>query len=178
MTSNLDYQEAFVWIWLPDAVEPVVAGKLTRDGQKLLFNYGRSYLERPDAIAIYDRVLAVQPRNAKAMLRLCEVYRKVGEFERALGYCQDAVQADPAYTQAYLQLGSLLYNRLDFAGALSAYDQCFANDPNNLECQFRRGLDRGKPFRLRRRRSPSGRIRRPPNALNITEASPRPPPRH
>ena len=60
MTSNVDYQEAFVWIWLPDAVSPVVAGKLTQDGQKLLFNYGRSYLERPNAIAIYDRELPLQ----------------------------------------------------------------------------------------------------------------------
>ena len=60
MTSNADYQEAFVWIWLPDAASPVVAGKLTQDGQKLLFNYGRSYLERPNAIAIYDRELPLQ----------------------------------------------------------------------------------------------------------------------
>jgi serine/threonine-protein kinase HipA len=60
MTSNVNYQQAFVWIWLPDAVEPVVAGKLTQDGQKLLFNYGRSYLERHNAIAIYDRELPLQ----------------------------------------------------------------------------------------------------------------------
>lgn len=60
MTSNVDYQEAFVWIWLPDAASPVVAGKLTQDGQTLLFNYGRSYLERPNAIAIYDRELPLQ----------------------------------------------------------------------------------------------------------------------
>lgn len=65
MTSNLDHQQAFVWIWLPDAVEPVVAGKLTQDGQTLLFNYGRSYLERTDleqgnAIAIYEPELPLQ----------------------------------------------------------------------------------------------------------------------
>ena len=66
MTSNLDPQQAFVWIWLPDAVEPVVAGKLTQNGKQLLFNYGRSYLERAHgeqakAIAIYDRELPLQP---------------------------------------------------------------------------------------------------------------------
>jgi len=60
MTFKLNYQQAFVWIWLPDAIAPVVAGKLTQDGQKLLFNYGRSYLERPNAIAIYDRELPLQ----------------------------------------------------------------------------------------------------------------------
>ena len=55
MTSNKsEYSEAFVWIWLPGAIRPVVAGKLTLDGDKLVFNYGKSYLERKNAIPIYD----------------------------------------------------------------------------------------------------------------------------
>ncbi len=54
MPSNPSYTQAFVWIWLPDKTEPVVAGKLSLDGQNLLFNYGKSYLDRDNAIAIYD----------------------------------------------------------------------------------------------------------------------------
>ena len=58
MTSNKSgYSEAFVWIWLPGAIEPVVAGKLTADGDKLVFNYGKSYLKRKNAISIYDTEL-------------------------------------------------------------------------------------------------------------------------
>ncbi|MGB8603196.1 MAG: HipA N-terminal domain-containing protein, partial [Rhizomicrobium sp.] len=45
--------EAYVWIWLPTRHEPVVAGRLVRDGDIHVFNYGRSYLERVDAIPIY-----------------------------------------------------------------------------------------------------------------------------
>src|SRR4051812_13571864 len=52
MTSNAP-DEAFVWIWLPGAVQPVVAGRLTPVGDIIEFNYGRSYLERDDAIPIY-----------------------------------------------------------------------------------------------------------------------------
>jgi serine/threonine-protein kinase HipA len=44
---------AFVWIWLPEQTEPVVAGRVFRDGPRLSFNYGRSYLARPDAVALY-----------------------------------------------------------------------------------------------------------------------------
>ncbi|VAX02784.1 HIPA PROTEIN, partial [hydrothermal vent metagenome] len=54
MPSNPSYTQAFVWIWLPGKTEPVVAGKLSLDGQNLLFNYGKSYLDRDNAIAIYD----------------------------------------------------------------------------------------------------------------------------
>jgi len=45
--------EAYVWIWLPDATEPVVAGRLHTAGDIITFNYGRSYLDRADAIPIY-----------------------------------------------------------------------------------------------------------------------------
>lgn len=45
--------EAYVWVWLPEASEPVVAGVLTRQGARFVFNYGRSYLDRPDAMALY-----------------------------------------------------------------------------------------------------------------------------
>lgn len=44
---------AFVWVWLPDATEPVVAGRLDPVGPIVTFTYGRSYLERDDAIPLY-----------------------------------------------------------------------------------------------------------------------------
>ncbi len=50
-TSERD--RAFVWFWLPAASEPVVAGALDREGAILTFTYGRSYLERGDAIPLY-----------------------------------------------------------------------------------------------------------------------------
>lgn len=58
MTSEKDaglpsVKEAFVWIWLPGAVAPVVAGRIEREGNAHIFTYGRSYLERESAIPIY-----------------------------------------------------------------------------------------------------------------------------
>lgn len=54
------YLEAYVWVWLPDAIQPVVAGLLTKRDQQLVFNYGRSYLDRPNAIALYAPELTLQ----------------------------------------------------------------------------------------------------------------------
>lgn len=54
MTSESDApREAYVWIWLPGASEPVVAGRIEADGDTYIFNYGRSYLDRNNAIPIY-----------------------------------------------------------------------------------------------------------------------------
>lgn len=60
-SSPKHFKEAFVWIWLSGQVEPVVAGKLTTEGNTLLFNYGKSYLERDNAIPIYDHELPLKP---------------------------------------------------------------------------------------------------------------------
>lgn len=44
---------AYVWIWLPGETEPVVAGRLMREGERLTFTYGASYRQRANAIPIY-----------------------------------------------------------------------------------------------------------------------------
>lgn len=53
-------EEAYVWIWLPGATDPVVAGRIARDRDRLIFNYGQSYLDRDEAIPIYDPELPLK----------------------------------------------------------------------------------------------------------------------
>lgn len=60
MTSKPTYNEIYVWIWLPGETEPVVAGKITKADKRVLFAYGQSYLERSNAISIYDKELPLK----------------------------------------------------------------------------------------------------------------------
>jgi serine/threonine-protein kinase HipA len=53
MTSDVGYTEAYVWLWPPGETQPIVAGRIAKVGQQLIFNYGRSYLTKKDAISIY-----------------------------------------------------------------------------------------------------------------------------
>ena len=46
-------REAYVWTWLADRTEPVVAGRLAPTPLGLQFNYGRSWLARRDALPLY-----------------------------------------------------------------------------------------------------------------------------
>jgi len=64
--------EAYVWIWLPDEIEPVVAGLLYDAGespQRFFFAYGRSYLDRPNAIPLspYELPLQRGPQEPKGL---------------------------------------------------------------------------------------------------------------
>jgi serine/threonine-protein kinase HipA len=58
--ANPPATEAFVWIWLPGRLEPAIAGRIEWDGGLYTFNYGRSYLERSDAISIFAPELPLQ----------------------------------------------------------------------------------------------------------------------
>lgn len=62
MTSDAQgrTREAYVWVWLPGATEPVVAGRLAPTAQGLQFNYGQSYLARDNAIPLYEPELPLE----------------------------------------------------------------------------------------------------------------------
>ncbi len=60
MTSDSRYTEAYVWTWLSGQTKPIVAGLLSANGAQLVFNYGRSYLERKDAIPLYEPELPLR----------------------------------------------------------------------------------------------------------------------
>lgn len=60
VSSNKKIEEAYVWIWLPDALEPIVAGRLAPGDGGLQFNYAKSYLEKEHAIALYEPELPLR----------------------------------------------------------------------------------------------------------------------
>lgn len=109
------------------------------------FELAGLYLSRDrdqEAIDLYDRILAVEPRNARAMLRQCLAYRKVGEFARALGFCEDSISNDNTDPEALFQLGLLYYRERRFNESLDVFEQCVEYDVGtyDLSCLYRLGL--------------------------------------
>ncbi len=137
LTSVGSYSDAI--IYLQRAIELRPAYLPTQ------FELAGLYLARDEdqsAIDLYDHILAIDPRNARAMLRLCLAYRKVGEFARALGFCEDSVAKDATDAEAQFQLGLLYYRERRFEQSLTAFQQCLAHDDGtfNLSCRYRLGL--------------------------------------
>lgn len=60
MVSTSDLHDAYVWVWLPGQPDPAVAGRVQLVGDRYRFGYGRSYLERSDAISLYTPELPLQ----------------------------------------------------------------------------------------------------------------------
>ncbi len=61
MPSELNPPNVYVWVWLPGASEPVVAGVLQPDGATTYFRYAESFLGRGDAVPLYLPELPLQP---------------------------------------------------------------------------------------------------------------------
>ncbi len=132
MTSKKTLNQAYVWIWLPNETTPVVAGKLEKDGDQLVFAYGQSYLARKNAIAIYEPELSLQsgtisPLNGlmvpscirdgapDAWGRRVIINRKMG----VKGTAADAVELDEL--TFLLESGSDRIGALDFQESATEY---------------------------------------------------------
>jgi tetratricopeptide (TPR) repeat protein len=95
-----------------------------------------------DSIALYEQILAMQPENARAFLRLCDAYFEARENERATDYCQEAVDINPEYAQAWASLGQTQYSRRNYEGAIESFEACvaLAGDDADIRCYYLRGL--------------------------------------
>lgn len=116
-------RSAFVWVWLPGAIEPVVAGKLVVQGDRLLFVYGRSYLARAEAIPLYLPELPLQsgPITPLPGLRMAGCLRDAAPDawgRRVILYRQLGAAARDADTERLDELAYLLASDSDRVGAL------------------------------------------------------------
>lgn len=143
MTSEFDaiYSEAYVWIWLPDASEPVVAGVLSKQGQQLVFNYGRTYLARSNAISLYAPELPLQPGripltpglNMPSCIRDAspDAWGRRVMINRKLGVkSTDAAEIELDELTYLLESGSDRIGALDFQKSPSQYVPRHAQQPS------------------------------------------------
>lgn len=109
------------------------------------FELAGLYLSRgrdQDAIDLYDRILSIEPRHARGLLRQCLAYRKVGQFARALGFCEDSAASDSRDPEALFHLGQLYYRERRFEESLDAFQRCVDYDSGayGLSCLYRLAL--------------------------------------
>lgn len=92
------------------------------------------------AVGVYQHILSMDADNAKAYLRLCETYASVGEFITATGFCETALDINPAYASAWRMLGQLQYNRRNYESSIESFNNCVQFGSSEVECYYIRGL--------------------------------------
>jgi serine/threonine-protein kinase HipA len=122
-TAQAVLDSAFVWIWLPEATAPVVAGRIDRDGDTYGFTYGRSYLARPEAIPIYLPELPLQRGiiAPEAPLKMANCLRDAAPDawgRRVIINRLTGLRGDDARNIEFDELTFLLHSGSDRTGAL------------------------------------------------------------
>lgn len=132
MTTSDPPHEAFVWVWLPGAADPVVAGRLEVSGDLIDFVYGRSYLSRDEAIPLFEPELPLQPGRipppAGMAVAGCvsdaapDAWGQRVVMNRVLGEAgRDADPADLSPLTYMLESGSDRTGNLDFQASAQVY---------------------------------------------------------
>jgi tetratricopeptide (TPR) repeat protein len=92
------------------------------------------------AIATYEQILAMQPENARAYLRLCEAYAFAGEVRRAIGYCEDSLGIEDRNPAAWASYGHVQYRNRNYEGAITSFETCLDLGSTDIRCWYLRGL--------------------------------------
>ena len=127
-------RDAFVWAWLPGHTDPVPAGRVhfQSHGHRYVFGYGRSYLDRHDAISLYGPELPLQAgwQAPPSNMSIASVLRDAGPdswgqrviLERLHGVAgRDADTADLDQITYFLESGSNRIGGLDFQASPKVY---------------------------------------------------------
>lgn len=133
MTSDgVRDNQAYVWVWLPGASEPVVAGLIKQEGERYVFNYGRSYLEHKDAVALYlpelplkqGQIDPIEPLKFASALRdgAPDAWGRRVIINRLMGIRgEDADMVDLGEISFLLESGSDRIGALDFQASATEY---------------------------------------------------------
>lgn len=118
--------QLFVWTWLPEATEPVVAGVVTQEGSMVSFTYGRSYLARADRMSLYTPELPLRTGNQEPGdgLNIAGVLRDGSPDRWGRGVIERRFDAAPnslSELQYMLGSGSNRFGALDFQRGSDSY---------------------------------------------------------
>ncbi len=88
-----------------------------------------------EAIAEYEKALAVDSHDATAHYNLGVALRKHGRIDEALGHYEEAIKIDPAHALAHINLADLLGERGRHDEAVAHLRKALEIDPNSISAR-------------------------------------------
>ena len=109
-----------------------------------LFARGIALEEEPstqlEAIAIYEKVLQLEPRHAAAHINVGTIYYNRQEYGRAEKHYRAAIEADPRYALAYFDLGNVLDETGRVPEAIKTYQTALTLAPTYADAHYNLAL--------------------------------------
>lgn len=93
-----------------------------------------------EAIAAFQKSLALDPNSPQGYLNLGQLYEKISMTQEAEGYYQKALEVDPLYANTYSNLGDLARKNGQLPEALSYYKMALGVQPDAAKDYANLGL--------------------------------------
>jgi len=95
-----------------------------------------------DAVASYQKALALKPNNAPYLAGMADAYAKSGQTDKAVESYAAAAQADPTNAaNYYYNEGAVLTNVNKSDEAIAAFDKAIQLDPTRADAYYWKGID-------------------------------------
>jgi len=89
-----------------------------------------------EAIEAYSRYLAIKPDNPDVRTDMGIMYRKLGQFDKAIEEFTKTAQSDPKHINSRYNLGLvLLHDKGDIKAAIKAWEDYLKVEPNSERAQ-------------------------------------------
>jgi serine/threonine protein kinase/Tfp pilus assembly protein PilF len=93
-----------------------------------------------EAIATYEKAIAINPNEAKAHWGLCYSLNQMGKPTEAIAECDRALAINPNYAEALSSKGNSLHQQQNYEEELKLYDQALKINPEYVEAWNNRGV--------------------------------------
>jgi len=94
----------------------------------------------PEAMEIYQAILAMRPEHAPALINLGTIHYNLRKYEQAEQHYRRATEADPEYALAFFDLGNVLDEMQRLTEATAAYQKAVALVPQYADAHYNLAL--------------------------------------
>jgi tetratricopeptide (TPR) repeat protein len=94
----------------------------------------------PQAMEIYQEILAIRPAHAPALINLGTIHYNMRRFELAEEHYRKATIADPEYALAFFDLGNVLDEMQQLTEATAAYQKAVSLVPHYADAHYNLAL--------------------------------------
>jgi tetratricopeptide (TPR) repeat protein len=148
IAKSYDIEEAYAESLdvLEKAIESLAHGTEPPEGLADAY-FGLGWLHQgmgddEQAIADYDRAIALEPDHARAYHNRGVARFDQGDLEGAIADYTQAIALDPDCASAYYSRGVARHDRGDLEGAIADYTQAIALEPDDASAYYNRGVAR------------------------------------
>jgi tetratricopeptide (TPR) repeat protein len=101
-----------------------------------------SYNRYDEALFEYNKVVALDPENLEARIKVAKVYAKKGFISKAIEELNKLKNEEPHYAPARIALGVIHYGNGNVIGAQTEWEKVLLKDPYNSEATMYLNLSR------------------------------------